>query len=145
LEGMIFLVILVVASLLRGSARQKGRQPAPPMRPKRPTLEAGPQQTSGPAPASRPGRRNIFDETIYMFPKKRVERDPDPVQRQEPVETKRRDPAATKEEPKAAPVCVQEGRGLGLFQDRDELARGIILAEVLGPPLSKRKKRGFIQ
>ena len=143
MEGFIFFVILVVFSLLRGSARQKRQQQAPPMRPKRPTLEGEPQETPGPGPAARPVRRNIFDETIYMFPKQRKAPDPAPVKRQEPVKAERRAPAA-REEPKAAPVCVQKSRGQGLFQDRDELARGIILAEILGPPLSKRKKRGFI-
>jgi hypothetical protein len=143
LEGFIFFVILVVFSLFRGSARQKRQQPAPPVRPRRPTLEGEPQETPGPGPAARPVRRNIFDETIYMFPKQRKAPDPAPVEREEPV-VKRKEPVVVREVPERALSHGQAGRMQGLFQDRNELARGIILAEILGPPLSKRKKRGFI-
>jgi hypothetical protein len=141
MEGFIFFVILVVFSLLRGGAKGKRQPQAPPMRPQRPTLEAGPEP-SGPAPAARPARRTIFDEAIYMFPKQRIAPDPAPVKRQEPVAA---DPVVMREEPQKAPGHVPKCRVRGLLQDRDELARGIILAEVLGPPLSKRKDRGFIR
>ncbi len=144
MEGLLFLVILVVASLLRGGARQK-RQAPPPPRPRRPMLDPETQGGQEPFPVPRPARRTIFTEdSIYMFPKKKKEPASPAPQRDSARKRAEEKPAPVREarERLSAPV-KQEGFG-DLFKDRNDLARGIILAEVLGPPVSKRKNRGFI-
>lgn len=144
MESLIFLAILVVFSLLRGGGKQK-RQAPPGQRPQRPTLETEPKRSPGPAPTSRPARRTIFsDDTVYMFPKQRKAPEPVPLQREEIFEPIREEPVMPADEVQKSPCYVQEGSGHGLFKEKNELVRGIILAEILGPPLSKRKNRGFI-
>lgn len=147
MEGLLFLIILVVASLLRGKARQ-GRQPPPP-RPRRPVLDPEREESREDTdffPPERPARKRVtFDDSIFRFPGR--EPDKPRARREKPPEVKDHEIKAPGRVKRAAVRFPQAGQGKLqnlFFEDREELARGIILTEVLGPPLSKRKKRGFV-
>lgn len=146
MEGLLFLIILVVASLLRGKARQ-GRQPPPP-RPRRPVLDPEGEESREDTdffPPERPARKRVlFDDTLYKFGREPAR---PRARREKPPEVKDPEIKAPGRVKPAALRFPQAGQGKLqnlFFEDREELARGIILTEVLGPPLSKRKKRGFV-
>ena len=149
MEGLFFFIILIVFSLLRGGARQRRQQQqTPPPRPRRPVLDPGaeePREDRSPFPPARPARQRVLiDENIYRFPKKESVRPKAPKYREEPSPIEAEEIAAP--EMQALDSSPKAGRAKEhvLFKERSDLARGIILAEVLGPPLSKRKKRGFV-
>lgn len=157
MEGLLFIIILVVFNLLRSAGRQKQQQQRkapPPPRPPRtfldvepePELESEPRprldRDEPPQPEARPGtgRRRIFLED-FRFPRK--EEVKAPAFREEPAAIEKQEIGVKRMTPSPAPTAAPDKR-LELFKAKSDLARGIILAEVLGPPLSKRKKRGFV-
>ncbi len=147
MESIIFIIIIAVATLLRSGAKKGQQRPTPPRR-------------QGPAPPRRQGPnvkipeflREENLETLFMG-----KNDSEKVSK-EPKFTKQ---FSTKEQvkkripPKISPLLEVEKEAMEdvsvnlsslIIKNKSDLARGIVLAEILGPPISKRKNdnRKFI-
>ncbi len=136
MEGLILLIIYAVFSLLKAGAK-KGREVQSP-RPKRPVLQ---------------DKKEIFDtlekrfEELFfpekVFPQKPKLKQPVPI----PSRQREEVPAAKPVEP-AVPISQGEAPVSPsplepLFTGKNELVQGIILAQILGPPKSRRSGRPF--
>ncbi len=128
MEPIVFFIILVVASLLRSGGKKGQQRDVAKPRPKRPFLEF-PQVTSEEEMAAR--KKEIAS--------KYTRKDSQQVRQvQKPPTYRGGLGEVIKLEEDQSPVPE-----LSLFNSREDLAKGIILAEVLGPPLSRKKRRGF--
>jgi len=103
----------------------------------------GAREEQAPLSRPRPALQRVFiDENIYRFPRKETLKLP--AEQPSPIEVEDLSVTESGEVPSRPGFDTDRERKALFFKDRKDLARGIILAEVLGPPLSKRKKRGFV-
>ncbi len=128
MEPIVIFIILVVVSLLRsGGKKQQQQKGVPRPRPKRPILEFPdftPEKRV--VPERKPAQKEVYREEAGYQQVGKASR-------------------TGRDEDFGEVIKLEEDTGTSLgfnfFASRDDLARGIIMAEVLGPPVSRKKRR----